>query len=443
MEIALVDVKPKEKDYTAKEMAGGLGKRLNLKNTFLGSILNHNLKSRFNAPPIILAQLAGIFRAYEHKVSAYYTSNVTDIAKETDLCFILSSMVDYRNELNFIKRLKSYYPALKVIIVGPFASAMPEIYNTIADFVIIGEPESAIIEILIKGFPGTQLIYSKELSNLNELPMPDWTPFIKNNLYSYRPFSKEHGVSIQKSRGCSMTCNYCPYAAFYGKVRQFDSDYVLKIIKYYYDNHNITYFMFRDPNFGENKKEFYSFMEQLIKSKFKISWSCEGRLDIFNLNDLRLMHIAGLRYFITGVESHDEQLLKNNTRHPYTKEDTLRKINILDKLGVIVQTNYILGFPHETEESIYNTIKYAKILNSMFASFHIFTPQPGTSIFEDYKDKFLQIDWQDFSYSHLVWQHDILSKEFLEDTFYKAYVGYYFRFGWATKHFNKLIRIFF
>ena len=144
--------------------------------------------------------------------------------------------------------------------------------------------------------------------------------------------------------------------------------------------------MFRDPNFGENKKEFYAFMEALIKNDLKITWSCETRLDIFSLEDLKLMYRAGLRYVITGIESNNAQLLKDNLRQPYEEKDASRKIETLEKAGAIVQTNYILGFPHETERSVLDTIEYAKELNSMFATFHIFTPQPGTSIFEDYKD---------------------------------------------------------
>lgn len=444
MKVALIEVKPAEKDndYVAKEMAGGLGKRLKLKNTFLGSLLNHNLKSRFNAPPIILAQLAGIFREYNCDVYPYYTSNSFDVCQDIDLCIVLSSMVDYRNEVNFIKRLKSTRANLKIAIIGSFASAMPEIYQAVADFVIIGSPESAVIEIINKGLPKEQLVYSRDPENLNELPILDWLPFIKNNLYASRPFSKERGVSIQKSRGCSMTCNYCPYAAFYGKVKQFSDDYVFSVIKYYY-NHNIKYFMFRDPNFGENKHEFRIFMDKLINSGLKISWSCEARLDTFSLEDIKLMHKAGLRYIIVGIESSNEKLLKDNSRQAFIKEDILRKIRLLERLGVVIQTNYILAYPGETKESLLNTIKYSRMLNSMFASFHIFTPQPGTRIFDDYRDRFLETDWQNFNYSRLVWKHDTLSKEFVEDALYKAYVGYYFRPQWLVKHFRNILRIIF
>lgn len=443
MHIALVDVKPEKDDYVAKEMAGGLGKRLKLRNSFLGKILNRSLKSRFNAPPIILAQMAGILREYNHEVSSYYTNSAEDIAFGTEVAIVLSSIVDYQNEIKFIKRLKSLDANLKVIVVGSFASAMPKIYQAIADYVIIGSPEYAIQEIITKGFPQIGLVYSKDNGSLNELPMLDWVPFIKNNQYAYRPFSKNRGVSIQKSRGCSMTCNYCPYSAFYGKAKQFDSTYVINTIKFYRDKYNISYFMFRDPNFGENKKEFYVFMEALIESNLKITWSCETRLDMFGLEDLKLMHQTGLRYVITGIESNNEQLLKDNLRQPYKREDVFKKIAALEKKAVIVQTNYILGFPHETEKSVLDTIRYSKEINSMFATFHIFTPQPGTLIFEDYKDKFLTGNWEDFSYSRLVWKHDVLSKEFLEESIYRAYIEYYFNFKWIRKHFSKLLRIIF
>lgn len=441
MNIALIEVKPKTTDYIAKEMAGGLGKRVSLGKNFFGTILNRYLMSMFIAPPIILANLAGICRQFQNKVTAYHTYLPEDVSKETDVAIVLSSMVDYSNEVEFIKLLKAARSSLQVIVVGSFASAMPEIYQGIADYVLKGDAEIILQKIFREGFPKENIVASADPENLNELPMIDWSPFIENGYYAKRPFSKDLGVSIQKSRGCSMTCNYCPYASFYGKARQFDSDYVLKTIEHYYHNHHIRYFMFRDPNFGENRKDFAIFMEKLIKSNFKISWSCEARLDTFKDDDLTLMSQAGLRYIITGVESSDEELLKANLRRAYKKEDAFRRIDILQKSGVVVQTNFILGFPHETEKGVLDTIEYAKKLNSMFATFHVYTPQPGTTIFDDYRNRLLGVDWEDFSYANLVWQHDTLSKDFLEKTTAQAYRDYYFRSQWMVKHAPRLMKI--
>lgn len=441
LKIALIEVKPVKKEYIAKEMAGGLGKRIQLGNGLFSNVLNRYLTSLFSAPPIVLASLAGVCRKLGHEATSYYTSQAVEIGLQTDVAIILASMVDYRNELNFIKVLKERAPQTKLVVVGSFASVMPQIFSSVADCVVTGDPEVAVERILREGFPLEKIIHSERPDNLNELPMLDWVPFIRNGHYARRPFSKELGVSIQKSRGCSMTCNYCPYAAFYGRARQFDNNYVMKMIEYYYHHHNIRYFMFRDPNFGENRKDFHSFMEQLIQTNLKFHWSCETRLDTFKDEDLQLMAEAGLRYLITGVESSDEELLKANLRRAYKKEDAFRRVDILEKAGVIVQTNFILGFPHETEKSVLDTMEYAKKLNSMFATFHVFTPQPGTKIFENYQDKLLGIDWEDFTYSNLVWQHDTLSKEFLDKAASGAYSEYYFRPKWIKKHAFRLMKI--
>ena len=146
---------------------------------------------------------------------------------------------------------------------------MPEIYESQADFIVKGDPELAFQDILIKGFPKEKIIQSKRPQDLNILPMPFWEPFIKNNYYAKRPFSDQLGVSIQKSKGCSMTCNYCPYASFYGKAKHYDSDYVLKMINSYKEKHNINYFMFRDPNFGENRKEFKEAQYIIAEAKYQ------------------------------------------------------------------------------------------------------------------------------------------------------------------------------
>ncbi|MBI2361762.1 MAG: radical SAM protein [Elusimicrobia bacterium] len=135
---------------------------------------------------------------------------------------------------------------------------------------------------------------------------------------------------------------------------------------------------------------------------------------------------AGLRYVITGIESSNDEILKANMRRPYKKEDTQRKLAVLERRGVVVQTNWIVGFSGESEDSVLATLAYARQLNAMFATFHIFTPQPGTDIVEGYRKRFLDEDWEKFSYSGALHQ---------------AYVGYYFRWAWFRKHWRAVARV--
>ena len=441
LKVGLIEVRPTTSGYVAKEMAGGLGKRIELSGGLLGRLLSGRLQRSFCAPPMILAQVAGVCRSFEHECTAYHTADVEDVDVGTSIAICLGSMVDYKNELRFLGQLRRRLPAAKIVVVGSFPSAMPELYSASADVVIVGDPETALISVFEDGYPSGRILKSERPDDLNSLPMPEWEPFIRNNYFARRPFSSERGVSIQKSKGCSMTCNYCPYAALYGKARHFDSDYVLGVLRHYVDRHGIRYFMFRDPNFGENIKEFRVFMHQLIESRLDIHWSCEARLDTFKQDeDLQLMAEAGLKYIITGIESSDDELLKSNRRRPIKKIDAFRKVAVLEDAGVAVQANFIIGFPGETEQSVLNTLQYANELNTMFATFHVFTPQPGTVVFDDYREKLLEMDWEDFSYSRLVWKHDTLSKEFLDAKAASAHARYYFRPRYILKHLSRLAR---
>jgi len=442
MKTSIIEVTPTKDGYIAKEMAGGLGKRIRLNGGFVGKTLETYLSKMFIAPPMILAQVAGICKDFGHSVQVHRTNNVLDLDSDTDLAIILGTMVDYQNERSFSRNLKQALSNTKVVFLGSFPTAKPDVFLDYADHVIVGDPEYGLTKLLNGEVSSPGRIDSPSLDDLNAISPPDWRPFIDIGYLARRPFSHERGVCIQKSRGCSMSCNYCPYAGIYGKANHYDTEYVVDLIRHYREHHNIRYFMFRDPNFGENRRQFRHFMQRLLDLDLDITWSCEARLDTFkNDDDLRLMAAVGLRYIITGIEASDEVLLRKNLRRPIPKDDAIRKLAVLEDNGVIVQTNYIVGFPEENEKSVYETLDYAKTLNSMFATFHVFTPQPGTKIFSDYHDRLLGLDWEDYNYSNLVWKHDTLSRTFLETIVSNSYSSYYFRFEWFRKHAMTLAKL--
>ena len=66
---------------------------------------------------------------------------------------------------------------------------------------------------------------------------------------------------------------------------------------------------------------------------------------------------------------------------------------------------YIIGFPEETEEKYLKTIEYANKVNSIYAQFSVFTPYPGTPVYEEYKDKLLTNKFENFNQWQLVFKH--------------------------------------
>ena len=53
----------------------------------------------------------------------------------------------------------------------------------------------------------------------------------------------------------------------------------------------------------------------------------------------------------------------------------------------MVSAMYILGFPTDTDSTIKKQLITQKKLNTTYAQFSVWTPYPGTPVFEEYKEK--------------------------------------------------------
>jgi anaerobic magnesium-protoporphyrin IX monomethyl ester cyclase len=94
---------------------------------------------------------------------------------------------------------------------------------------------------------------------------------------------------------------------------------------------------------------------------------------------------------------------------------------------------FIIGFPSDTESTILKTINYAKKLNTTYAQFSVWTPYPGTPIFEEFKNKIFAQNFEDYDQYKLVYKHENLDELKLKQLLQKAYEAYYIRFSWFKK----------
>ena len=89
----------------------------------------------------------------------------------------------------------------------------------------------------------------------------------------------------------------------------------------------------------------------------------------------------------------------------------------------------MLGNPKDTEEKIKATINYAQFLPSLYAQFSVFTPYPGTPIYENYKNLVNETKLENFNQYYLTFRHNFLSNEKLNELKSLAYYKYYFNFN--------------
>ena len=193
-------------------------------------------------------------------------------------------------------------------------------------------------------------------------------------------------------------------------------------------------FIFRDPVFSINKKHTIEFCKKIINKKIKIKFMIETHLRILDSDLIEILKKAGLRAVKVGVENGSEEILKNESRNTIPKDEQLKKIREIESHKILVSAMYILGFPTDDLKSIKTTINYAKFLNTTYAQFSIWTPYPGTPIFQEYKDKIIEKSYEAFDQYRLVYKHNTFDSRRVRNLLDGAYTKYYSRIGWILKY---------
>lgn len=215
---------------------------------------------------------------------------------------------------------------------------------------------------------------------MGKLPHPAWhlVPFAR-----YSPTGKveDCGVHVQSSRGCPIGCTMCPYMLHEGRpFRKNPVDRVVEELKLLNDKYGITHVTFRDPNFGFDKKHMRELAEKIIEQGVKIEAAAELSLELLDHESIELLHKAGIRAILTGIETNDEQCLESIGQKIKINDYLEEKIAFCRKIGTKVFASFVVGAPEESWDTVKRTIDYAKLVDAQCAA-TIMTPFPGTPMF--------------------------------------------------------------
>ena len=100
----------------------------------------------------------------------------------------------------------------------------------------------------------------------------------------------------------------------------------------------------------------------IVESGLKVSWTCNSRVDYVDEEMLRLMGKAGCWYISWGIESARRADPEAGTQGLSQRNRSLGRCNWAHAAGINNWGYFIIGLPGETEETIQETIAYAKEL---------------------------------------------------------------------------------
>lgn len=225
--------------------------------------------------------------------------------------------------------------------------------------------------------------------DLDQIKLPDYDAM---NLDGYHAAGYRWNTPIQENapiwvtRGCPYRCTFCSAPELNGKpVRKHSVEYMVKWVKYLYDEKSIRWFNIIDDNFTFDKRYAKAFCVAMIGLNLK-------NLGFGTPNGVRmtkgdpelwaLMKKAGWHTLIVAPESGSEHTLRLMNKD--LKLDIVpRVVTEIRAAGLKVQAFFILGYPGERPEDIEKTADLIKKCQFNFVFMNNFQPLPGTPIYDE------------------------------------------------------------
>ena len=188
-------------------------------------------------------------------------------------------------------------------------------------------------------------------------------------------------ISLYTGRGCPAQCSFCLWPQTIGghkyRVRSpqnvaDEMAYMKKLFP------QVKEFFFDDDTFTANLPRAREIARKL--GSLGITWSCNSRANL-DYDTIKFFKDNGLRLFLVGYESGNDETL-TRIKKGVTTAEMRRFTKDCHRAGVVVHGTFILGLPIETQETIEQTISFAKELDVFSLQVSLAAPYPGTELFE-------------------------------------------------------------
>jgi hopanoid biosynthesis associated radical SAM protein HpnJ len=389
-------------------------------------------------------------------------ADVLPHAKTHQLLIIHTSTPSFANDVKVAEAFKAENPKMLIGFVGAKVAVQPEeslarakVLDFVAgnefDFTIKeiaeGKPLAEVDGIMYRATDGA-LVKNKDRAILHDMDqLPFVTEAYKKHLriedyfigYLLHPY-----ISIYTGRGCKSHCTFCLWPQTVGghKYRTRSVENVIAEIKAAKEAFpQVKEFMFDDDTFTDDLPRAEAIAREL--GKMGITWSCNAKANV-PFKTLKILKENGLRLLLVGYESGNQQILyniKKGMRIDVAKQFT----KDCHTLGIKIHGTFIVGLPGETQETLQETIAFAKEINPHTIQVSLAAPYPGTFLY----NQAVKEGWLDIEHAELIDEHGVqiaplhyphLSHTEIFQSVETIYRKFYFRPSKIASILNEMIR---
>ena len=280
------------------------------------------------------------------------------------------------------RSIRQRYPDIPTMVGGPHAIECPETLVEYFDYVVCGEGERAVLDIIEGRVKEKGVIRRDNIDDIDTLPLPDFRHFI-DRPYNWQLEMFENDIkpviTINSTRGCPFACMFCGVANT--RFRGISAPRLVRYISDLQSKHGAQGIYFREDNFTVQPKRVEQFCEILISDNVNVSWACESRVRNLSARLIEKMARAGCVGLYIGVESGSPRMLEYMKKGE-TREDFIEAMPILHANGVTTYTTWVYGLPTETEADRAASDEFIETLNPTTADTFVYLGQPGSDFYK-------------------------------------------------------------
>lgn len=330
------------------------------------------------------------------------------VVREYKPDLIAVSVVDDTVEmgLDFIRHANC--KNIPVVFGGVYAIFNPQklIELDEVDYVCTGEGEESLIELCdclensrscdeIKNLwisKSDGSVIKNELRppvELDELPYEDFSIFEKNRIFRPMQGKMLATIPINFDRGCPYKCTFCAAPALFDMHKKHNYKYyrvksidrVRQEMRHHIDQFPVSFFYFNSETFLTMPlKKLEEFAE--MYSEFQLPFWCQTRIETISEDKVRILKQMNCERISIGLEHGNEEFRKKVLKKNFTNQQAIEAFDILHKQGIKVSVNNIIGFPDETRDLVFDTIKLNRQITVDSTNGFVFQPYRGTYLRE-------------------------------------------------------------
>lgn len=368
--------------------------------------------SRTLYPPMGLLSVAGSLKAagygvklIDPQIDYNFMKNIELEVKKGPIfvgmtTFMGRNIHNAREISNYIKNIDQN---ISIVWGGPMATSSPDICfktkNAGVDYIVMGMGEETVVKL------ADAIKRKEDPSSLNHISSCiNGNLQIKENYFftgdldfienPYFPLWEEGirktgQIPIISSRGCPRNCAFCYNNTFTGRKRWFSrsEENVIQEMQRWSDSFGFSNFYFIDDNFLVNTKRACNILKQSIERNFRIG-QLIGHLYDFKPQIFEFLfdYIDHVGFAIESASSRIQKIINKVL-------DLDKAIYLLEHLSnnniSVITTNFMFGFPSETDDDIRANIEMAvkirSINNKIRIVPYIYTPQPKDDILPQFE----------------------------------------------------------